>query len=437
MRWKARVQTCVLAATAAVLAGGHLPAQQSPSNGERAASASQARGVAPGDQSNTQGESKLVRPFTISVDPAVLKDLKERLSRVRLPDQFDNAAWEYGANLGYLRELVEYWRTQYDWPKHERRLNEFPQFKTEIDGLDIHFIHQRSKEKDALPLVITHGWPGSVFEFTKVIGPLTDPVAHGGRAEDAFHVVCPAMPGYGFSAKPREKGFNADRIGEVVAKLMARLGYDRYGAQGGDWGSAVTSWLGAHDAGHVAGIHLNAVWVGPPEGVENPEEGIPAWELKRSKDRAEWWKGESAYGQIHGTKPQTLGYALNDSPAGLAAWIAEKFRAWSDCEGDIEKRFSKDEVLTNVMIYWVTESITSSMRLYYETRHHPLARKRVEVPTAVAIFPGEIVFSPRKWVEKQYQVAQWTEMPRGGHFAAMEEPELFVEDVRKFFKGVR
>ena len=234
--------------------------------------------------SRSTNTSKAVEPFAIQVEDSVLKDLQDRLMRTRLPDQLAAVRWDYGTDLGYLREVIEYWRTEYDWREQERKLNQLDHFKTTIDGLGIHFIHQRSPEKSALPLVITHGWPGSVAEFMKVLGPLTDPVAHGGRAEDAFHVVLPLMPGYGFSDKPRQKGFNSDRVGQVVAKLMARLGYSRYGAQGGDWGAAVTSWLGSHDAAHVAGIHLNMVWVGPPEGAENPEEGIPAWELERSQE---------------------------------------------------------------------------------------------------------------------------------------------------------
>ena len=374
--------------------------------------------------------------FEINVPDPVLQDLQQRLAGTRFPDQIQGADWDYGTELGYATELVRYWRTEFDWRKQERRLNQLPQFTTEIDGLNIHFIHVRSKEERALPLLLNHGWPGSVFEFQKAIGPLTDPAAHGGRPEDAFHVVCPSMAGYGFSDKPGQRGWNVDRMGEVAAKLMARLGYDKYGAQGGDWGSGVTSWLGRND-GHVVGIHLNMIGVGAPDNMENPERGIPEWELTRAKDRRSWWEGERAYGQIQGTKPQTLAYGLNDSPAGLAAWIIEKWRTWSDCGGDIESRFTKDELLTNVTLYWVTQSIASSTRLYYESRHNPRDRGRVEVPTAIAVFPKEIFFSPRKWVEAWYNVRQWTEMPRGGHFAAMEEPQLLVEDVRTFFRGLR
>ena len=381
--------------------------------------------------------SDQVTPFQIHISDSVLQDLEQRLARSRFPDQIDGADWDYGTELGYLEGLVHHWRTNFDWREQEQRLNQFSQFKTTIDGLNIHFIHVRSNEKNALPLVLNHGWPGSVFEFQKVIGPLTDPVSHGGRAEDAFHVVCPSMAGYGFSDRPREKGWNVDRMGRVAAKLMEKLGYSPYGAQGGDWGAGVTSWLGRNDAEHVVGIHLNMVGVEAPDDMEDPEKGIPEWELERAKERRKWWEGERAYGQIQGTKPQTLGYGLNDSPVGLAAWIIEKWRTWSDCGGDIESRFTKDELLTNVMIYWVTESIVSSTRLYYESRHNRRNRGHVEVPTGIAVFPGEIFFSPRKWVETWYNVQQWTEMPRGGHFAAMEEPGLFAEDVRKFFRGLR
>ncbi len=388
------------------------------------------------DDGQRSEEDVSIRPFEIHVDESVLRDLNERLARTRFPDQIENSGWKYGTDHTYLKELVQYWRTKYDWRKHEKRLNRFDHFKTKIDGLDIHFIHQRSKHASAMPLVITHGWPGSVYEFSKIIGPLTDPTAHGGKAEDAFHVICPSMPGYGFSDKPREGGYSVARVGETVAKLMKRLGYDRYGAQGGDWGAGVSAWLGEKDAKHVTGIHLNFVSVGSPR-VAKPNEGVPEKELRRMRQRQVELRNYWGYAQIQGTRPQTLGYGLNDSPAGLAAWIVEKFYAWSDCHGDIEKSFTKDELLTNVMIYWVTETITSSTRLYYESRNHPSARGRVEVPTGVALFPKELVLPPRKWAEARYNIKQWTEMPRGGHFAAMEEPELLVKDIRKFFRKVR
>ncbi len=334
---------------------------------------------------------------------------------------------------------MDYWLAEYDWREQERRLNAFDQFTTDIDGVRVHFIHQRSEEPGALPLVINHGWPGSVFEFVKIIGPLTDPVAHGGRAEDAFHVICPAIPGYGFSGKPNERGFNVGRVGEMVAHLMARLGYARYGAQGGDWGASVTAWLGRSAPEHVVGAHLNFVWLPPPAGVDDPTAGLSARELEWLEQNQSWIEEEWAYGQIQGSKPQTLGYGLNDSPVGLAAWLVEKFRSWSDSNGDVESRFSKDELITSVMLYWVTESITSSARLYYESRHtsNPGVGGRVTVPTAYAVFPKEVVRSPRSWVEARYNLTRWTEMPRGGHFAALEEPELLVADIRAFFRDLR
>ena len=378
-----------------------------------------------------------VTEFNIYFDDSALADLKARLERTRLPDQIPGSGWDYGSDRAYMEELLQYWRAEYDWRKHEAQLNELPHFKTSIDGIDLHFVHVRSKQDSAMPLVITHGWPGSVYEFMDVIGPLTDPVGHGGRAEDAFHVVLPSMPGYGFSGPAHRRGMSVDSVAGVVAKLMDRLGYERYAAQGGDWGSGVATWLARDFPDRLIGIHLNMVGGGPPQGMEDPEAGIPEWELKRYRERAQWWSGENAYGNIQGSKPLTLAYGLNDSPAGLAAWMVEKFRAWSDCGGDVESRFTKDQLLTNIMLYWLTESMPSAVRLYYESRRSGRKQSRSEVPTAVAVFPGEIFFSPRKWVETRYNVVQWTEMPRGGHFAAMEEPELYVEDVVKFFSGLR
>jgi len=380
-----------------------------------------------------------IRPFTINVPEAVLDDLRARLGRTRLPDQLDGVGWDYGTDLDYLTELIAYWRDEFDWREQERRLNQFDQFKTRIDDLDIHFIHQRSPEADAIPLIITHGWPGSIAEFTKIIGPLTDPVAHGGNAEDAFHVVAPSMPGYGFSDKPRSPGFGPEQIAEVNAALMARLGYERYGIQGGDWGSIISSRHAFNHPEQTIGLHLNMLIGGPPPGGD-PTDGVPPEELARSQARRSFYTtAESGYSQIQGTKPQTLGYALNDSPAGQAAWIVEKFRAWCDCNGDPESIFTKDEMLTNITIYWVTQTATSSARLYYESSRAPTSGPigRIEVPTGAAIFPYELFITPRKWAEATYNITHWTEMPRGGHFAAMEQPELFVEDLRTFFRPLR
>jgi epoxide hydrolase len=381
--------------------------------------------------------SDAVTPFKINVPDSVLRDLKERLARTRFPDALGGVDWEYGTDPAYLTSLVEYWRTSYDWRAAERRLNQFAQYTTTIDGLTIHFIHQRSKEPNALPLAITHGWPGSVYEFNKVIGPLTDPVKYGGRAEDAFHVVAISLPGFGFSEKPRERGWNPEKIAGVIAKLMARLGYQKYGAQGGDWGGIISRLVALNDAPHLAGLHLNFCTAGAPPGVANPNEGVPENELKRMQERNAYMENERAYQNIQGTKPQTLGYGLNDSPAGLAAWIVEKFLAWCDCNGNIESRFTKDDLLTNVMIYWVTGTATSSARIYYENRVATPVQGRVTVPTACALFPKEISTPPRRWVEARYNLVRWTEMPRGGHFAALEQPELLVDDVRAFFRGLR
>ena len=380
-----------------------------------------------------------IRSFEIAVPDAVLEDLHTRLERTRLPDQLDGVEWEYGTELDYLTELITYWRDEFDWREQERRLNQFDQYKTVIDDLDIHFIHQRSPEADALPLIVTHGWPGSIAEFAKIIGPLTDPVAHGGQAEDAFHVVAPSMPGYGFSDKPRGPGFGPEQIAEVNAALMARIGYDRYGIQGGDWGSIVSRWNAFNHPDQAVGLHLNMLIAGPPSDVDDPTAGVPPEELERSQERQASFTNETGYSQLQGTKPQTLGYALNDSPAGQAAWIVEKFRAWCDCDGDPETIFTRDELLTNITIYWVTQTATSSARLYYESRHAPTSRPmgRIDVPTGAAIFPKELFYSPRRWAEAQYNITHWTEMPRGGHFAALEQPDLLVEDLRAFFRPLR
>ena len=376
----------------------------------------------------------------IEVSEEVLEDLRRRLAATRFPDQIPGSGWDYGTDGAYLRELCGYWREKFDWRAQEALLNRFDHYRTTIDGQDLHFVHQRSNAPGALPLLISHGWPGSVFEFHKIIGPLVDPAAHGGDARDAFHVICPSLPGYGFSGPTREPGWDVRRVAETFAKLMARLGYSRYGAQGGDWGSIITTHLGLLDAQHVAGIHLNMVVAGPPPGDANPMAGLSTEELQGLADMGEFQKTGTGYQQIQGTKPQTLGVALNDSPAGLAGWIVEKFRAWSDCGGDVEKRFSKDELLTNIMIYWATETINSSVRLYCESmrsgRFAP-ADERVSVPTGCSIFPKEIIRPPRRWAEAHFNVTQWTTHRSGGHFAALEEPAALVEDVRSFFRKLR
>jgi pimeloyl-ACP methyl ester carboxylesterase len=399
-------------------------------------SAVTARALAQSGPASTRGQDAVI-PFKIHVADSVLADLKQRLARTRLPGEITGSDWDYGTNLAYLKELVAYWQQKFDWRAAERRLNQFDQFTTTIDGLDIHFIHQRSKNPNAMPIAITHGWPGSIVEFTKIIPLLTDPAAHGGNASDAFHVVAISLPGFGFSGKPVERGYGPERMAGILAQLMARLGYTRYGLQGGDWGSSISRFAAINDASHVVGLHTNFCLAGPPRGAKDPNEGVTAAELERTRARQTFFDTERGYFLEQSTKPQTIGYALDDSPAGLAAWIVEKFRAWSDVNGNVEQKFTKDELLTNIMLYWVTQSGASSARIYYENQRAKPPQGRVQVPTACAVFPKEISIAPRRWVEAQYNVTRWTEMPRGGHFAAMEEPTLLAEDIRAFFGTLR
>jgi pimeloyl-ACP methyl ester carboxylesterase len=389
------------------------------------------------DASPSDPES--IRPFTIAVPDSVLVDLHERLARTRLPDAGPGEPWEYGTDRAYLEELLAYWRDGFDWRAQERALNELDHFTTSIDGVEVHFVHQRSPNPEAMPLLLTHGWPGSFVEFVGLVGPLTDPAAHGGDRADAFHLVIPSLPGFGFSGKPTVAGYNPEKMADVLAVLMARLGYERYGAQGGDWGAIISRSLAGNYPDRVVGLHINFMTGGPPAGVSDPNEGVPEAELELRAERAAAFVDGSAYQDLQGTKPQSLGYGLNDSPAGLAAWIVEKFHGWSDHAGDLDAAFSKDQILTNVTLYWVTQSIASSTRMYYESRHAPAMRpvRYVAVPTGVAVFPKEIYFTPRRWAESRYNVARWTMMPRGGHFAALEEPELLVDDVRAFFRDLR
>ena len=391
----------------------------------------------PEDDSTMNAEE--IRPFDISVPGEVLTDLNNRLERTRLPDQIPGTGWDYGMNREYLKELIEYWKDEFDWRDQEEKLNSFDHFKTAIDGLDLHFIHERSPVDGAIPLLLTHGWPGSFVEFVDIIGPLTNPEAYGGNPADAFHVVIPSLPGYGFSDKPEERGYNPERMADVLASLMERLGYERYGAQGGDWGAIIGRVLAGNYADRLIGLHSNFLLGGPPRGEADPQEGVPVEELELRQERARAFANESAYQSLQGTKPQSLGYGLNDSPAGLAAWIVEKFHGWSDHNGDLESVFTKDQLLTNVTLYWVTQTITSASRIYYESRRTPATRPVgfVEVPTGAAIFPKEISFTPRKWAEAQYNIVHWTVMPRGGHFAALEQPDLLVQDIRDFFAGLR
>lgn len=376
---------------------------------------------------------RAVRPFSIHVADDVLDDLRTRLSRTRWPEAECVPDWTQGIPLGYTRELAAYWADGYDWRSREAALNRFDQFVVEIHGVDIHFIHQRSPHQEAFPLVITHGWPGSIVEFHNVIEPLTNPTAHGGRAEDAFHVVCPALPGYGFSGKPTHSGWGVGKIAQAWEALMLRLGYQRYGAQGGDWGAAITTQMG-RNRGHCAAIHLNMPIAYPPAGgITDPTEE----EQLALAALTTYQRWETGYSEQQSTRPQTVGYGLADSPVGQMAWIVEKFAAWMDCDGHPENVLSRDELLDNVMMYWATNSGSSSARLYWESFKTLDATTRVELPTGIAAFPKEVLRAPRSWCEPIYNITHWTTMPRGGHFAALEQPRLFVDDIRAFFESVR
>jgi len=382
--------------------------------------------------------SSQVRPFRIETSDDVLADLRLRLQRTRWPDPETVDDWSQGIPLAYVQGLCRYWADGYDWRRAEHRLNAMPQCITEIDGCDIHFLHVRSPEPGALPLIITHGWPGSVIEFLKVIGPLTDPVAHGGDAADAFHVVCPSLPGYGFSGKPAVAGWGIRTIAGTWAQLMARLGYTRYGAQGGDWGSAVTSALARHHPDPLAGIHLNMPVVSFG-GLDMSD--LTDGEQASLASLADYQKRESGYSTQQSTRPQTLGYGLADSPAAQCAWIVEKFRAWTDCNGDPESVLTRDELLDNVMLYWLNGAGASSARLYWESFDAGFGGSGsgpVDVPTGCSIFPKEIIRLSRRWAETGFSdIRYWNELDRGGHFAAFEQPELFVRELRSFFRLVR
>ncbi len=382
-----------------------------------------------------------VTPFRIDTSDADLRDLRERLERTRWPDGETVEDWSQGVPLAYLKDLCGYWADGYDWRATERRLNVLPQFRTIIDGLGIHFLHVRSLHAEALPLVITHGWPGSIIEFLKVIGPLTDPTAHGAAAADAFHVICPSLPGYGFSDKPAQPGWGVERIAAAWTVLMARLGYDRYGAQGSDWGTSVSASLGQHDPSHVVGIHLT-----PPLAPPDPATFDDLTERERtalaSLERSAEW--DSGYSHEQATRPQTIGYALVDSPAALCAWIIEKFWAWTDCDGRLENVLTRDELLDNLMLYWLPRTGASSARLYWESIRQVnqwIAGTTVDtiaVPMGGSIFPKELQRPSRRWAEKRFlDIRYWNEPDRGGHFAAFEQPQLFVDEVRAFFRLVR
>lgn len=377
-------------------------------------------------------------PFRIAVPQETLDDLKARLARTRFPDEAPDAPWAYGTSLAYMRDLVAYWRDEYDWRKHEAALNALPQFKVEIDGIGVHFIHVQGKGPNPRPLLLSHGWPGSVVEFQRIIPMLTDPASFGGDPADAFTVVAPSLPGYGFSFREGQKRVGLESIADMFATLMRDvLGYQTFGAQGGDWGAVITTLLAFRHPHLLTGFHVNMLIAGrDPAATPDPTPEQAAY----FKAAARWVQDESAYQAIQGTKPQTLAFGLTDSPVGLAAWIAEKFRTWSDCDGVIENAIARDAMLTDIMIYWTTGAIGSSFWPYYDRRHAkwPIPRDaRIPVPFGYAEFPKEIMRPPRSFAEAQYDIRRWSVMPKGGHFAALEQPEALAHEIREFFRPLR
>lgn len=378
--------------------------------------------------------SEQARPFEIAIDDAVLSDLKHRLDNTRWPEAETVDDWTQGLPLDYAKTLVQYWANEYDWRAREARLNRFPQFKMNIDGLDIHFYHVRSPEPNARPLIMTHGWPGSVVEFQNVIGPLTDPVAHGGRAEDAFHLVCPSLPGYGFSDKPSRSGCNVKAIADMWNKLMLGLGYDKYYAQGGDWGSMVTTRIAVQHPDTCLGVHVNMAVVIPDPATLDNMEPMEQAAMDSMSYYNDW---DSGYSSIQSTRPQTLGYGLADSPVAQLCWIVEKFHSWSDHNGHPEDVFDRDEMLDNVMLYWLNNTGASSARLYWES-FKDVDMTSPTIPVAVSIFPKEIFLASKRWCEAHFdQLSYWNGLDKGGHFAAFERSETFIEEVRKGFNSMR
>ena len=374
-----------------------------------------------------------ITPFTLAIPQSDIDDLHARLARTRWADEAPDAPWAYGASLSFMRELAAYWRNGYDWRKTEAGLNAWPQFKTMIDGIDVHFLHVKGKGPDPKPLLLSHGWPGSILEFMKLIPLLTDPVAHGGDAADAFTVVVPSLPGYTLSFHAGQERKALPAIGAIFDTLMHdRLGYHRYAAQGGDWGSFVTAWLGANRAGHMRGIHLNML----PLRRDAAGFTTPSNDERRYLGELDiFLKEEAGYQAIQGTRPQTLAYGLSDSPIGLAAWITEKYRAWTDCDGDPRNALTMDEMLGNISLYWFTNCIGASFWPYYARLHGkwPIDG-RIEVPTGYCAFPREILRPPREAAERVFNIRRWSVMPKGGHFAALEQPAALAAEIREFFR---
>lgn len=379
---------------------------------------------------------ELISPFRIQIPQAELDDLNARLEHTRWPDELPGVGWSYGVPVSYLKGLADYWRTSYDWRTFEAKLNDFPQFTTEIDGQNIHFLHVHSPEPDAMPLLLTHGWPGSIVEFMNIIGPLTNPRAYGGDPADAFHVIAPSIPGFGFSGQTNETGWDMTRVARCWAELMSRLGYERYGAQGGDTGAVISPMLGGIDSKHVVGVHVNGS-LGFPTGDPSELAGLSEAEQARLAGMQRQLEDGAGYAIIQSTRPQTVGFGLADSPVGQLAWIVEKFKEWTDPAFELpEDAVDRDLILTNVSVYWFTNTATSSARLYKEGRvSWGQQTKRSEVPSGVAVFPGDV--GVRAIAERENNVVHWSEFERGGHFPALEVPDLLIGDVRTFFRSLR
>lgn len=379
-----------------------------------------------------------VERFYIHIADEILDDLTYRLHHIRWPDQLKDSGWDRGTEFNYLKSLVSYWRDQYDWRTQEAQLNRLSQFCCNIDGIDVHFVHERGKGSNPLSIILTHGWPDSYLRYQRIIPLLTDPVSHGGDPEDSFNVIVPSIPGFGFSSRPDRPGINNYRVSEMWAKLMTEeLGYKKFAAAGGDIGSGVTRYLASNHPDLLYGIHLTDIGIIKDLLTSHEQVKLSEEEMHYKKNALEWISHEGGYMSLQSTRPQTLAYGLSDSPAGLAGWIVEKFRAWSDSNGDLRQRFSENELITHIMIYWLTNTIGSSTRMYYENSHSLPPLGYIKVPTGIALFPADILLPPKEWAVRNLNVTRWTSMDRGGHFTAMEEPELLAQDIRAFYKPFR
>ncbi|UQZ32850.1 multidrug MFS transporter [Paenibacillus sp. PK3_47] len=376
--------------------------------------------------------------YHIHVADDILDDLKYRLHHIRWPEQIEHTNWERGTERSYLQSLVSYWRDHYDWRAKEAELNRLAQYRSNIDGIDVHFVHERGKGPSPMPIILTHGWPDSYLRYQKIIPLLTDPASYGGDPEDSFDVIVPSLPGFGFSGRPGQSGINNNVVSGMWAKLMTQeLGYPKFAAAGGDIGSGVTRYLAFNHPELLFGIHLTDIGIIRDLMASSDPSKLTEEELNYKNSAAKWIAQEGGYMSIQTTRPQTLAYGLSDSPAGLAGWIIEKFRAWSDCNGDLRQRFSEEELITYIMIYWVTNTVGSAAHMYYDNSHSLPALGYIEVPTGVALLPADILPPPKEWAMRNLNVTRWTTLPRGGHFTAMEEPELIARDIRDFYRPLR